>query len=578
MPILALAQPIEIEKIVVGSKRELDLDSESIQADIVEDFVSAGNEKVIDSLEQLPGISVSSSGAPGQQSTIFIRSSEARHVLVLVDGVRVNDPSNTEKFFNAALLNVGDIERIEVLKGAQTLLYGSEAIGGVVNIITKKGSSKNSFEAYGGFSNGLILDNTIFNGNSVFHINAYHEKSEGISAAKSGEEKDGFESKGITLNFSSQFQNDIEGEWTYKVLDQFVETDTTSSGIPVDAFGDYSKSIQQILSQKISSEKESDKWSYLFGLNKVDRANKSSGSVFNFSAIEYTNEYRKVYKRENGDLLLSLENLSEKFNTSFADEKFAGITSLLILRDAYVGDWFYNYGLRSSYHTQFEEVFTPGVGIGKRIGKSRISLNYQRGFKSPTLYQLYGPDIGSIKVGNTNLNPELSDYVDFNWKYKSLLDFSLFYNKIEEIIQYSTTDGYFNTGFAQTYGLEAQGRLTSGKNKIVPGLYIANIHVPGQEKALRKPTEKATLSYFRETYENQRFILDLVWRGASFDKINGQYFTLAPYETVDIRYEVLDGNKKYSGGIENLFGEVYEQAYGFSSQPFTLYLKFKYDY
>jgi vitamin B12 transporter len=82
---------------------------------------------------------VTEDGGPGQAATLRIRGGEARHTLVLIDGVRVNDPSTGASEFDLQCAGSGDIERIEVLRGPQSALYGSDAVGGVVSIITRKG-------------------------------------------------------------------------------------------------------------------------------------------------------------------------------------------------------------------------------------------------------------------------------------------------------------------------------------------------------------------------------------------------------------------------------------------------------
>jgi vitamin B12 transporter len=95
---------------------------------------------IADVLRRSPGLSVTESGGPGSATTVRIRGAESRHTMVLIDGIRVNDPSQGSGEFDFASLVPTEIERIEVLRGPQSALYGSDAIGGVINIITRKGS------------------------------------------------------------------------------------------------------------------------------------------------------------------------------------------------------------------------------------------------------------------------------------------------------------------------------------------------------------------------------------------------------------------------------------------------------
>ena len=92
-----------------------------------------------DALKQVPGIDVVQTGGPGGQTSVFMRGTNANHVKVLIDGIDVGNPSITNGAFDFGHLLTGDIERIEVLRGPQSGLYGSDAIGGVISITTKKG-------------------------------------------------------------------------------------------------------------------------------------------------------------------------------------------------------------------------------------------------------------------------------------------------------------------------------------------------------------------------------------------------------------------------------------------------------
>jgi vitamin B12 transporter len=112
-----------------------------------EEIAKASAKSVADVLRQVPGLNIVETGGPGSSTTVRIRGGESRHTLVLIDGVRVNDPSAGNNEFDFASLVPTDIERIEVLRGPQSALYGSDAIGGVINVITRKGRGGPHFNA-----------------------------------------------------------------------------------------------------------------------------------------------------------------------------------------------------------------------------------------------------------------------------------------------------------------------------------------------------------------------------------------------------------------------------------------------
>lgn len=106
-----------------------------------EDIARSSARDVDDLLRQSPGLSINTSGGPGQLQNVLLRGAEARHTLVLVDGVRINDPSTTGGEMDFSAIALDNVERIEILRGPQSALYGSDAMGGVIQIITRKGRS-----------------------------------------------------------------------------------------------------------------------------------------------------------------------------------------------------------------------------------------------------------------------------------------------------------------------------------------------------------------------------------------------------------------------------------------------------
>jgi vitamin B12 transporter len=104
-----------------------------------EEIEKASVRDVGDLFRRVPGVTLTQSGGPGHVQTVRIRGGDVRHTLVMIDGIRVNDPTSTGREFDFSTLVLADIERIEVLRGPQSALYGSDAMGGVINIITKRG-------------------------------------------------------------------------------------------------------------------------------------------------------------------------------------------------------------------------------------------------------------------------------------------------------------------------------------------------------------------------------------------------------------------------------------------------------
>ena len=205
---IALAKEGAVSEIIVtANRREQPLSeigtSISVLTDV--DLVKGQYVYVLDALGSVPGVAISQSGSFGGTASVSIRGAGGDQTLVFVDGVRLNDPSSTGNGYNFANLDPHNIERMEILRGPQSVLYGSDAIGGVVNIITKSGeedagasvfAETGSFNTYRGGA-------TAFGGTEKFGYNiaASGTSTDGVSSADENDgnsEKDGFE--GYTLS------------------------------------------------------------------------------------------------------------------------------------------------------------------------------------------------------------------------------------------------------------------------------------------------------------------------------------------------------------------------------------------
>jgi vitamin B12 transporter len=167
-----------------------------------EDLKKTGKKSVGEVLRDVPGVAVMQNGAFGGSTSVYLRGSKPGHTLVLIDGVEVNDPISTDRSFDFAHFTTDNIERIEVVSGPQSTLYGSDAMGGVINIITKKGKGRPKFELSSeGGSHQTFRESIGFGGGTEklnYSISALRLDSEGISKAIDGSEEDGYENTTIS--------------------------------------------------------------------------------------------------------------------------------------------------------------------------------------------------------------------------------------------------------------------------------------------------------------------------------------------------------------------------------------------
>ncbi len=153
-----------------------------------------------EALQMLPGVHLTRNGGLGQRAAIFVRGTDGDRVLVLVDGIEINDPSSTGRRADLTMLNATDIERVEVLRGSQSALYGADAMGGVINIVTKRGEGPTSFSLLGEAGSFKTWRGAASLSGATgivdYAVSVTRVESEGISAANEADgntEKDGYD-------------------------------------------------------------------------------------------------------------------------------------------------------------------------------------------------------------------------------------------------------------------------------------------------------------------------------------------------------------------------------------------------
>ena len=208
-----------MEEIVVGASHIPIAISQSANAVTIinsEQIKNRAALSVSDLLRDVPGLAVSRSGVLGSATQIRVRGSEANHLLVLIDGVEANDPSQSDEL-NWGTLAASDIERIEVIRGPQSAMYGSDAVAGVVNIITRRAHQLLAASVYSEAGSWK----TRKNGFSVGHksqqfdmrLGASHLVSDGENISRSGSEKDGH--KNTSVNLTAGWQVNDEVRWSF---------------------------------------------------------------------------------------------------------------------------------------------------------------------------------------------------------------------------------------------------------------------------------------------------------------------------------------------------------------------------
>jgi vitamin B12 transporter len=171
---------------------------------------------IVELLAQTPGVSFTRNGGPGTSTSLNIRGAETQHTVVLIDGVKLNDPSSTQGGFNSGNLLVGDISRIEILRGAQSTLWGSQAIGGVVNIVTADPTVPftTSVDVEGGARQTGYLRAGLGGASDkiTWRVAGGFYSTDGVSAWKTGKETDGYQNRGLSGRLRYTFSDAVSAE------------------------------------------------------------------------------------------------------------------------------------------------------------------------------------------------------------------------------------------------------------------------------------------------------------------------------------------------------------------------------
>lgn len=569
---------------------------------------------VVDALRNIPSLYVKQSGGSGKQASVFLRTStKSGDVLVMIDGIKVNSPTTGD--FDFSSLSVDEIERIEIINGPQSTLYGSEAIAGVINIITKKGKGKPKINlslesgSYGTYKPAFNLSG----GNEKFdyRLTTYYYKTDGFSAYKNGEDDDGYKQSFVSGKFGFRPSEKLEFEFMGRYYYDRNELDFgTEDGFNL--YKDDKNYIQRrhhsLISGKVKVNLASN-WKQTLTFSKVKEIfnTKDPDDIFKWYSAKVTPEIYLLDWQNNLSFLekifftLGAEYRKEKGkyeSSSFYDEdventaiylntKFKLLQNKLIL----------NGGVRYDNHQTFGEKITYKVGFLYNIESYalRIKGNYGTAFKAPTLNNLFWPDTGWSK-GNPNLKPEeswawdLGFEKDLNLFNKVItLSFSSFYQKYKNLIDWVEIAPWTyqpqNISKASIKGFETSLDFSLTSNlKIKAGYtYLDTEEKETKKYLVYKPAHK--FSIIGEYSINKLSLLaDYTYTGKRYADENNEK-KLNSYSLVnlgaiyklksnlDIFFKIYNlFNNNY---IEN-FNNIYKAPYSTPDRSFYLGIRFSY--
>lgn len=570
-----------------------------------------------EALESVAGISLSQSGGPGAATSVFLRGANSEHTLFLVDGVELNDPLNPSRSFDPAAFALDNVERVEILRGPQSPLYGSDALGGVINIITRLGSGKPklSLTSQAG-SYGTMITKSEVSGSARgirFSFGLQHSRTEGVSAASSSypgnSERDGSRNLSLSGRLSFSPLQQLEIDFTARLTSARVEIDNFggSYGDDPNFVQDYRQNFfrgqlraflpefrweQKLSISQVSSRRDYD--------NPVDAIHLEDSETGRFESqslkVDWQNNF---FLHPYHTLTLGLEHERESGQSeyhmtgpwgedrSIFPRKKATTTGFYVQDYVRLADRFFaTLGLRYDHHSQGGEALTYRLAPAYVFKGTRTKLkgSIGTGFKSPSLYQLYAPPTFYGPVGNPGLKPERSR----GWEAGIEQPFSTpaidvrlaityFQNQFSDLISFEFLRGYINIGQAEARGLEMEAEMHSAAGFSVSAscLWMETRDRVQNRELLRRPKVRfcATVGYVLK--DRWDFSLSFHYTGTRRDR---DYSSWPAQEVTLPGYGLLNGVLSWALSpkfelffkLDNLLNARYEMVYGYGSLGFSL--------
>lgn len=549
---------------------------------------------VLDALKGIEGVHVTQNGGLGQPATVFLRGANSEHVLVIIDGVQVNDPSTPGRVVDLTLLDVSDVESIEILRGPQSALYGSDAIAGVINIVTRKGKGKPSvtLSAEGGSYDTFRETAEVRGGteHTSYAVSLSRVDSGGFSAADETDgntEDDGYEKTTVSARFGFDPTENAGVSVFARHMDQESEYDD-GVGPGADARDNVSEYEAVLVGANGRLDLLDSRWNQKLSASYAthDRSFDDSWGYAEYDANQFQTEWQHDFLiHDSSTLTVGTEYEREEAKGTGFSEVSADTLSVYAQDILTVGALTTVVGARYDDHEQFGDEVTYRVApmITIEATGTRLVATYGTGFKSPSLYQLYAPTSAWGPIGNSDLVPEESDSWDAGFDQKlagerATVGARYFETDIENLIDF--VNGYENVAEAATRGVEvtAKAEVTEDLSVGVAYTYTDTEDLATGERLVRRPLHQASFNANYAWGDRANLGMHILYVGERDDRYyDGTSFSFV--RTVLDDYTIVNVAASWQATrrlnvfarIENLFDEDYQQTAGYGTAGISGY-------
>jgi vitamin B12 transporter len=579
----------EAEAVVVSATRfDIPLDQSPSSASVItsEDLENKQIERVSDALRQVPGLSVVQTGAAGQLTSVFTRGLRSEHTQVLIDGVPINQ--GLQGAFNFADLTTDDIERIEVVRGPQSTLYGPRALAGVIQIFTKQGEGPPSIRlsaeggSYDTFRESLQSDGAI----GQFDYSVGASRIDTNNARPNNQYRN---SAAIAnLGWSPNDQLRISGLFTYSLSDIGIPN-TIFDPRPIDNFLTERWLIAPHVNFRVS-----DRWEhkFIFAYDHERQLNDPNEdgfvgptrALFERTIIDYQNNLRPAswlvltsgffYSRVNAGQERPFVSQIFGPQPTFVSDHTQQVAGFLQATATPIKNLILVAGGRFDHFNQFGDVWTYRFAGSYKIDKTNTTLHSSvaTGFSPPSSQdKIFGNNFG--------LKPERDLGWDIGirqelWENRVVVGATYFHNDLSNVIGFNGLFETLNLGAARTQGLEAELRAQPIADLVFTASYTyldaektssADISQPQGGRLPRRPRNEVYVSASYLWCKRLRTTAEAKFVNAREElNFGGPNFDIEDYSFMNFaaEYEV-NPHMSIFGRIDNLTNEHYAEVFGF---------------
>ena len=587
-----------LQNIKVTSSQGTSLIKESVTDDITiitkEEIEESRVTTLNEALSRLANITITQNGGIGTSSSIYMRGMGSKRILILVDGIRYNDPTAVGAVAEFSQIMLNNVERIEIIKGAQSGLWGSDASGGVINIVTS--NAKRGYHAglnlqYGAYDTlqtslkasyvtrryDILVSGSYFSNDGFSAAGPKHSE---VNYAKRydelGLEKDSYENKTLNAKFGLNLTNNDRIEANIQAINGFVYYDS-GAGVTKDSEDPNTYLQNRFCSLALKHKGSLGNITLHYNLSTFKRETASEWGNYDYEGsvgevkvddkINYmANSFLKVgHSYQNFEQIDIAPNIDRNYNAISVYATNYNKFQILANSDTIITE-----SVRYDIYNSFESALTGKFGIKQFIRNDfYFSANIGTGYNAPTLGQLFGQ-----WGANPNLKPEKSSTGDVGFG-SDMLWIRYFHNQINGLIDYDRTLGYIQTAGESIFKGVEVGYEDYYFNALgVKALYTFLETKDGNKQALaRRPQTQVDVRTTYYATNNLDFGVIAQYVGKRYDSAAKQGAQTGKYAIVDfVTNAKVNKYITFYAKINNLTDKYYQTVDGYETMGRSLYI------